>query len=49
MADARLHIDSHTPLIVGVVGADGLRFIAFSETVLRFLALEMTVLRLLSF
>ena len=30
---------------VGVVGADGLRFLAFSETVLRFLALKMTVLR----
>ena len=36
-------------LNVGVVGADGLRFLAFSETVLRFLALKMTVLRFPSF
>ena len=34
---------------VGVVGADGLRFLAFSETVLRFLALKLTVLRFPSF
>ena len=27
---------------MGVVGADGLRFLAISETVLRFLALKMT-------
>ena len=36
-------------LKVGVVEADGLLFVAFSETVLRFLALEMTVLLFLFF
>ena len=34
---------------VGVVGADGLRFLAFSGTVLRLLTLKMTVLRFPSF
>ena len=35
--------------IVGVVGPDGLRVLAFFEMVLRFLAVEMTDLRFLSF
>ena len=30
---------------VGVIGADGFRFLAFSETVLRFLASKITVLQ----
>ena len=33
---------------MGVIRADGLPFLAFSETVLRFLVLKMTVLRFLS-